>query len=122
MAILAAAFAFETNELGLYLFGWKWPMHCVLYHTFGVKCAFCGMSRSFTAMADGNFQQGWHWHRLGAALFVFILLQVPYRIWSLVIYPKKVNRATQKPLLLFGIAILITIFVNWLFYLGERLL
>lgn len=121
-AILAAAFVFEAGEIQLRLFGWKWPLHCVLYHTFGIKCAFCGMSRSFVAMADGNFQKAWQYHRLGAALFVFILLQIPYRIWSLIIYPKKINRAVQKPLLLFGTAVLIAIFVNWLFYIGGRLL
>ena len=122
VAVLAASFIFETDEVGLYLFGWKWPLHCVLYHTFGVKCAFCGMSRSFTAMADGNFQKAWHYHYLGAAFFVFILLQIPYRIWSLAIFPKKPNMAIQKPLLMFGTAILIAVFVNWLFYLGGQLL
>ena len=122
MAILAASFAFEANELGLYLFGWKWPMHCVLYHTFGIKCAFCGMSRSFAAMADGNFQQGWNYHRLGSILFGFILLQIPYRIWALTVYPKKVAPVIRRSLSLLGVAVLIAVFVNWLFYIGGRLL
>jgi hypothetical protein len=97
-------------------------MHCVLYHTFGIKCAFCGMSRSFAAMADGDFQKAWHCHWLGTILFVFILIQIPYRIWSLVIYPKRPNKAIQKTLLLLSVVILIAIFVNWLFYLGGRLI
>ena len=80
------------------------------------------MSRSFVAMADGNFQKAWQYHRLGPILFGFILLQIPYRIWALIIYPKKINRTVQKPLLLFGTAVLIAIFVNWLFYIGGRLL
>lgn len=122
VAILVAAFVFETDELGLRFFGWKWPVHCVLYHTFGIKCAFCGMSRSFVAMAGGELQKAWHYHRLGAILFAFILLQIPYRIWALMIYPKRVARTIRKPLLLSGIVILIAIFTNWLFYLGGQLL
>ena len=121
-AILLTAFVFEAGELELRLLGWKWPMHCVLYHTFGIKCAFCGMSRSFIAMAGSQFQQAWHYHRLGAVLFAFILLQIPYRIWALIIYPKKAAGIIRKPLLLSGIVILIAIFANWLFYLGGRLL
>jgi len=121
-AVLVAAFVFEAGEVELCLFGWKWPVHCVLYHTFGIKCAFCGMSRSFISMAEADFQKAWHFHRIGAILFIFIFLQIPYRIWSLAIYPKRPARAVQKPLLFFGIAILIAIFANWLFYLGERLL
>lgn len=121
-AILVAAFVFEMDALGLRLFGWKWPVHCALYHTFGIKCAFCGMSRSFIAMAGGEVQKAWGYHRLGAAFFAFILLQIPYRIRALMIYPKRVARAVRKPLLLSGIGILIAIFANWLFYLGGQLL
>ena len=121
-AILAAAFVFEAGEIELRLFGWKWPMHCILYHTFGVKCAFCGMSRSFVAMADGNFQKAWQYHLLGPILFCFILLQIPYRIWVLTIYPKKAAPAIRRLGLLLGAVVLIVIFVNWLFYLGGCLL
>lgn len=120
--ILAAAFVFEAGEIELRLLGWKWPMHCILYHTFGVKCAFCGMSRSFIALADGNFQKAWQYHRLGPILFCFILLQIPYRIWALAIYPKKAVPVVRKFLLLLGTAVLIAVFFNWLFYLGGHLL
>ena len=69
IAIMVGAFVFTLDEMGLYLFGLKWPLHCLLNHFFGIKCALCGMTRSFTAIAGGDLAGAFAYHRLGAVLF-----------------------------------------------------
>ncbi len=122
VAILAGAFVFEVEELGLWLFGIKWPIHCFLYHTFGIKCALCGLSRSFCALADGDLLQAFQLHPLGPVLFFFTVFQVPYRLYALAIRPKRINAKMRKTHAIFAAVVLVAILINWLFYLGGRLL
>jgi len=120
--ILAASLLFRVNEAELYLFGFKWPLRCFLYHTFGIKCALCGLTRSVCSLAHGNFQQAINFHLLGPAIFALICFQLPYRIYALIIRPKRVNRKIMRINSLFAVTVLIAIFVNWLVYLGGLIL
>ena len=67
----------------LFLLGIEWPVHCALYESFGIKCALCGLTRSFCAMGAGDLSAAAHFHLLGPAIFVFVCLQIPYRIHAL---------------------------------------
>ena len=120
IAIVAGAFAFTLDDLGLYSFGFKWRLHCLLDHLFGIKCAFCGMTRSFTAITDGDIAAAFEYHRLGPVLFFFIVLQIPYRIWA--ISPKKISERVTRVHAGLAAFVLTAIFVNWLIYMGGRLL
>ena len=113
---------FQFKESELYLFGFKSPLYCFLYHTVGIKCALCGLTRSFGSLAHGNFQQAINFHLLGPAIFALICFQLPYRIYALIIRPKRMNRKLMKINSLFAVIILIAVFVNWLVYLGGLIL
>jgi len=120
--ILTASLLFRVNESELYLFGFKWPLRCFLYHTVGIKCALCGLTRSVCSLAHGNLRDAVKFHHLGPAIFTLICFQLPYRIYALIIHPKKVNRKLIKINFSLALAITILIFVNWLVYLGGLIL
>ena len=122
VAILAGAFVFEVDQLGLWLLGFKWPIHCFLYHTFGIKCALCGLSRSFCALADGDLARSFGFHPLGPGLFLFTVFQVPYRLYAVAIRPRRIKAKARRAHAIFAVVVLVAILVNWLFYLGGRLL
>ena len=122
VVVLAGAFILEVDQLGLWLFGIKWPMHCFLYHTFGIKCALCGLSRSFCSLADGDLAGSFGFHPLGPLLFFFTVFQVPYRLYAYSIRPRRIRAKYRRAHAIFAVIVLVSILVNWLFYLGGRLL
>ena len=98
----------------------------MLYETFGVKCALCGLTRSFCALAHGDFFAGVRFHPLGPAIFAFICLQIPYRIYHISI---KHDIRKTKLIRLFGglnsglaVIVVVAIFINWFVYLGGLIL
>ena len=122
IALMVGAFAFTLDEAGLSLFGLKWPLHCLLNHLFGVKCALCGLTRSFTTMAGGDWAGAFGYHRLGPVLFSLVAFQIPYRIWALAASPKKVGKQFRRIHAGLIALVLTAVMVNWLIYLGGRLL
>ncbi len=53
----------------LYNQGWRLPFTCPIRHLTGVPCPTCGMTRSFMAIAQGNWQQAISMHLFGPVLF-----------------------------------------------------
>jgi len=102
---------------GLRVFGIRWPVRCALYETFGVKCALCGLTRSFCAMAVGELSSAARFHLFGPAIFVFVCLQIPYRIHTLW-KTRKVNRLLRRVGLYLAVGLLGGLLINWLVYLG----
>ena len=106
---------------GLYLFGIEWPAGCALYENFGIKCALCGLTRSFSSIAKGDVHAAAQFHPLGPALFVFVSLQIPYRIYSL-----SATRVEDRKLRLRGICVAAVLagalLINWFVYLGGLVL
>jgi len=121
-AILVGSLLLDLSEGELYLFGFKWPHRCLLYETFGIKCALCGLTRSFCSLAHGNFRQALRFHNLGPPIFAFICFQIPYRIYGVIIQPKRMGRKLIKINLSLAVTISILIFVNWFVYLGGLIL
>ena len=120
--IVVTSFTFHLDQIGVAIFGFKWHMHCFLNHFFGIKCALCGMTRSFCAFGHGNFSKSLEYHRLGPLFFSFIVLQIPYRMWAIVIRPKRIKAKIRKVHAVFAVIVFTAIFLNWIFYLGGRLL
>jgi len=112
----------QFDDGQLYLFGFKWPSKCGLYSRFGVKCAFCGFTRSFSAIAHGHIRQGVRFHLLGPAFFTYMCLQIPYRIYALAIAPRKTNRKVMKFGIGVGVLLIVALFVNWFIYLGGLII
>jgi hypothetical protein len=122
VALVVGSSVFNPDQLGVRLFGFKWPMHCALKHTLGVKCALCGITHSFCAMANGDLSSAVQYHRLGPMLFGFIIFEIVYRMWAILISPKRVSLIMRKTHTGLIVVIAIAIFINWLIYLGGRLL
>jgi hypothetical protein len=120
-AVVVGSRIFEADQLGLQFFGFKWPLHCMLKHTFGVKCALCGITHSFCATARGDIVSAFGYHRLGPVLFGFIIFEIVYRMWAIIISPKRVGVIMRKAHVGLIAIIIIAIFVNWVIYLGGRL-
>ncbi|GEM_PF-1142655 len=119
---LAGAFLLRIDGQGLSLFGYPWSLHCRLYETFGVKCALCGMSRSFSSLAHGDIGAGFRFHPLGPAVFVLFGLEIVYRIYALAADDGRLAGKLSRTHA--GLVIIVTaaVLVNWLFYLGGLLL
>jgi hypothetical protein len=73
-------------------------------------------------MARGDIGGAFGYHRLGPVLFAFIILQMPYRIWAIAISPRRINAKIRKAHTALIAVVIAAIFINWLVYLGGRLL
>ncbi|HPD46344.1 MAG TPA: DUF2752 domain-containing protein [Anaerohalosphaeraceae bacterium] len=122
LGLVLVALVLTVDEVGVYFFGIEWPLHFVMERLFGVKCAFCGMTRSFSAMAHGKAAEAFSYNPLGPAVFLFVVLQIPYRIWVLAISPRPVGRVIGRVHAATAAALLTAILVNWLIYIGGRML
>jgi hypothetical protein len=121
VTILAGAMLLHIRASELYLFGYKWPVQCFLHKTFGIKCALCGLTRSFCTLAHGNFPASIKFHLLGPAIFIFTCLQIPYRIYHIIIKPNRVNKVLTRLNVGLALLLVIAIFTNWFIYLGGLL-
>jgi hypothetical protein len=117
-AILLISLLMQLKEGKLFLFGYKWPHRCPLYEIVDIKCALCGLTRSFCSLAHGNLLAGLKLHTVGPLFFAFICFQIPYRIFAVIIQPGKMNRKLIKINLSLTVTISILILVNWFVYLG----
>ena len=118
VVILSGAALLHISANDLYLFGYKWPVNCLLYQTFGIKCSLCGLTRSFCSLAHGDFRASVKFHLLGPVIFAFTCLQVPYRIYHIIIKPDGVNRVLTRLNVGLVVALAIAILSNWFIYLG----
>jgi len=122
VAILAGSLLLQIREGELFLFGYKWPHRCPLYEIVGIKCALCGLTRSFCSLAHGDWQQSLEFHVLGPIIFAFTCFQIPYRIYGVIIHPRAINRRLIRINLSLTVTVSILIFINWLIYLGGLIL
>ena len=120
VAILAAMFMCRIESGDLYISGFGGITTCALHRYLEIKCALCGMSRSFCLLARGEFMEGFRYHSVGPFLLLLVILQIPYRAWAII------SRAESAPLLIRArkinsistITIASALFINWLIYLG----
>lgn len=122
IAVLVFSLLLKIEEGELHLFGFKWPHRCLLYEMSGIKCALCGLTRSFCSLAHGDWRQSVQFHILGPIIFAFTCFQIPYRIYGVIIHPRAINRRLIKINLSIIVAVTIVIFINWLIYLGGLVL
>ena len=122
VVVAAGLVVLEFEDGGLYVLGLSWPMRCPLYEFFGVKCALCGLTRSLCFTAEGRLGEAFGMHLLGPVIFLFICVQIPYRIAVLTIGPKKVSGKIKKTSMVLTVLVLAAIFINWLIYIGGLLL
>jgi hypothetical protein len=87
LTAIAGAFVLDLSPEGvicltLHHLGWKvqLPDTCMSRRIFGISCPGCGLTRSFVAMAHGEFYLATSANPMGPVLFVLCCLQIPYRV------------------------------------------
>lgn len=118
---MLGSFLLYPRDGRLYLFGVQWPVNCALFRNFGVKCALCGLTRSFSCIAKGDFSEAIRFHPLGPAVFVFICLQGAYRIRALCMAGRD-SRKLSLAGTYFALAVAGALFANWFVYIGGLVL
>ena len=123
LCLLAVIVSLLLRQHGgeLRLFGIRWPVSCALYENFGVKCALCGLTRSFCAMGAGELSAAAHFHPLGPAIFVFVCAQIPYRIHALWA-TREAGRKLRRAGVFLTIGLAGALLINWFVYLGGLIL
>ena len=119
--ILLGSFLIYPCEDGLCLFGIEWPISCALYQNFDMKCALCGLTRSFCSIAAGNFSEAMRFHILGPAIFLFVCMKIAYRIYVLRT-PGRENRKLKTAGIYLTLALAGLLLINWFVYLGGLVL
>lgn len=87
MVVLAMSFLLSVHGAGAEGYvtwgGFELPPMCGSRFWFGVECPGCGLTRSFIAIAQGSLSRSWEFHRVGWLLWIAVVLQIPYRLFSL---------------------------------------
>jgi hypothetical protein len=81
--IIAMSLFLSPSDGPLHLFGWEVPPLCTFKRLTGMDCPGCGLTRSFTWMGHGEVLAAFRMHKLGPALWVLVLAQIPLRAWQL---------------------------------------
>ena len=121
VVIITVSIISHADDLGFSIFGFKWQIHCMSKHLLKINCALCGLTHSFCAIGHGQLAKAFEYHKLGPVLFCFILFQLPYRISAITLGPGKIKRI-RKFNLFFAIGVFAALIVNWLVYLGGRVI
>ena len=95
------------------------PTSCLFKALCGLDCPSCGMTRSFVALAHANLRAAWRYNRVGPALFIFVLLQIPYRALRLLSPGLRLRTAQLDGKITLACMGALTLFllVNWCVYL-----
>ena len=116
IAILAAAFVLQARPTGdvgpAFWPNVSLPLLCGSRALFNTECPGCGLTRSFIALAGGNFQESLQYNRVGWLLALAVVLQIPYRLFALG------ELRTKIPVRLwptwFGYLLIAALVINWL--------
>ncbi len=78
-AVLVLALLADPSSESIRLFGAELPGLCVFKRLTGTPCPGCGLTRSFSYLADGLLWQSLRMHPLGPPFFLAMLYQLPIR-------------------------------------------
>lgn len=118
--IVATAFMFPPDRIFAQQLGFRWHAYRLLDSFFGLRCASCTLARSFSACAQGQLGQAFTYDSLGPLIFLYLILQIPYRLWSLARYPNRIARRAIRIQAAYTAMIVGLIVVDWLLTLGRR--
>jgi hypothetical protein len=94
------------------------PHSCATRAWFGLDCPACGLTRSLIHASRGDWAAANRSHRLGIVMAVFLLVQIPYRLYGLRRRdPAPIGRVAPS---LLGYAMIAALIGNWLFNLLRR--
>jgi hypothetical protein len=115
IVVIAAAFILRFGQgsgLRLPWTGVTLPPLCTSRLLFGIECPGCGLTRSFVALASGDFVAAWHYNRVGWLLALAVLAQIPYRVWRLRQLSQGIVAESKWPVW-FGGILIAALVINW---------
>ena len=112
----------DVDDAGVYIFGWKWPMKCTMYETTGIRCASCGLTRAVCYAAHGEIAEAFRMNAMWPAVFVVVLIEIPYRLAALARWPRKFARGIIVAHAAIVFAAAACVVGNWVIYLGGLLI
>ncbi|MBN1350603.1 DUF2752 domain-containing protein [candidate division KSB1 bacterium] len=119
--ILGASFILSVDDRSLVRLPTKnippIPRSCLTKRIFDIDCPVCGLTRSIIYYSHGDFEKGWHCHRLGLLVYFLFLIQIPYRLFTLITH-KSIAIFSDYKFISRTSYILIALFlVNWIYNL-----
>jgi hypothetical protein len=117
VAVIVLSFALQLNPIGRVRASWlpfdSLPPMCGSRVWFGINCPGCGLTRSFVALASGDFAASFGYHRVGWLIALAVVLQIPYRAWR--IWELRCGiYAEQSWPMWFGWMLVASLVLNWL--------
>jgi hypothetical protein len=120
LALVITAFVLPPDQIIAKRLGLRWHYYRILDNVFGLRCASCTLARSFSACAQGQLSRAFDYDRLGPLIFLYLILQIPYRLWSLAKAPKRLPRSAIRFQAIYTVLIMALIIADWLLVLGRR--
>ncbi len=114
IVVIFASVVLGIDRVGEAFYGFKWNIHCAMKHTFGLQCALCGMTHSFSEMASGDIAKAFEYHRLGPVAFIFVVFQIAYRAAVLSKGFRRTKNQLKKWNKRIVFVLLAAIIINWL--------
>lgn len=81
LSILLLSIMFWLGGNRLIIFLGHLPHFCLMEGIFGIECPFCGTTRAFCELANGNIDKAFGLNSMSLPITVFLLLQIPLRIY-----------------------------------------
>jgi hypothetical protein len=100
------------------IFGLSLPGTCATKSVFDTECPGCGLTRSFISVAHGEVRKASEFHRIGPALYLFMILQVVHHAACAQREPgSSLPRLWARTNFVMGSGIIAALLLNWLLLL-----
>jgi hypothetical protein len=89
------------------------PHFCIFDKILNVSCPFCGITRSFCELSNGNFVSAFNLNMSSFLLALYFLVQIPLRVITITKneHIKSINKLSKK----MGLFLITFMLLNWLF-------
>ena len=104
-----------THRLAFH--GFQLPGTCVSREVFGVRCPGCGLSRSFVALAHGDWTGSFAFHRVGPIVYLYLCALVVFHGYGAFRHDRKLSRALVRAHHWGGVGMISLLLGNWLYSL-----
>jgi hypothetical protein len=120
LCLVVLPFMVPLDHLAAEQVGFRWRLYCYLNDHWGWHSPSGALIRSFSHCARGDLIRAFDYSPHGPLLFLYLALQIPYRLWAIARVPKSLPRRTRRLQTLYTLLILILILCDWLGMVGRH--
>lgn len=120
LLVVIVPFLVPLDHLAQEQVGFRWRLFCYLDDHWGVHCPSGALIRSFSHCTRGDWLHATRYYPLGPILFLYLVLQIPYRTWALIKAPRPLPRKPRRINAVYTVVIVGLIVADWLFLWGGR--